>query len=294
MKNFWNSSIKKKLISHDISNKLPPSSTSYLNLPNTTFHDNVILNTSLNPNLPEFSFNSNINYPHVLDDNPDPLYLPSTPSSLTLQAGFDHHGDNDANRDYLHKLERMMIPNYSFDDTNFSLNIPVVPSVPLAQLNYFSTSYHDHDYNANQNQKQKKSHDHDHPSAFGYQPQILDNLDLLDHGHSKHEATNFMARKMKNVPSSSSTYCHVANALMVPKLCHEEIINMPPLSSTIHSGSSTTLAASQMEYSNIDTTTVILSSAASSSSSLKLSPASFVVNLGGLPPNSWPGTPNKT
>lgn len=285
MKNFWNSSIKKKLISHhEINNKLSPSSTSYLTIPNT-FHDNI-LNTSLNPN-PEF-------YPHVLDDNHDPLYVPTTPSSsLTLQAGFD-----DVNhRDYLHKLEKMMIPNYGFDENSFNL-IPVVPSVPLAQVNYFSSSYHDHDYNKIPNQKQ--SYDHDYAAAtcpaFGYQPQILDHLHPLD----KQDATNFMSRpKIKNIHSSTN-YSHDANALsplMAPKLCQEEmIINMPPLSA-IHSGSSYShdlhmpSATSQMEYPNIDASAILLSSAAASfSSPLTPSPPSFVVNLS----NSWPGTLDKT
>ncbi|KAK1358476.1 MYB transcription factor [Heracleum sosnowskyi] len=303
VKNFWNSSIKKKLISHEINNKLSPSSTSYLTIPNTSFHDNI-LNTSLNQN-PEF-------YPHVLDDNHDPLYVPTTPSSLTMPAGFDHH-NNDVNRDYLYKLEKMMVPNYGFDDNNFNL-IPVVPSVPLAQVNYFSSSYHDHDYN-NKNQNHKQSHDLDYPAstcpAFGYQPQILDHLHLLDHDHSKQDATDFMALpKMKNLHSSSTTYSHDANALSAlmvpPKLCHEEIIiDMPPLS-TIISGSSyahnlhmPSATNSQMEYSNIDASAIMLSSlqsssAASSSSPLTLSPPSFIINLSGLPSNSWSGTLDKT
>lgn len=292
MKNFWNSSIKKKLISREI-NKLSPSSTSYLTIPDTSFHDNI-LNTSLNPN-PEF-------YPdHVLDDNHGPLYVPTHPSSLSLQDGFDHHnnhGDNDANRDYLYKLEKMMIPNYGFDDNNFSL-IPALPSAPLAQANYFSSSCHDHDYNKNQNQNQSHGHD---------QPQFLDHSHLLNHDHSKQDATNFMAPpKMKNI-HLSTTYSHDANALsalMVPKLFHEDIIiNMPPLS-TIHSGSSyshdlhmPSATTSEMEYSNIDASVIMLSSlpssAASSSSPLTPSPPSFIVNLCGLSPNSWPGTLDKT
>lgn len=293
MKNFWNSSIKKKLISHEINNKLSPSSASYLTIPNTAFHENI-LNTSLIPH-PEF-------YPHVLDDNHDPLYVPTTPSSsLTLQSGFDQHNHGD----YLNKLEKMMIPNYGFDENSFNL-IPVVPSVPLAQVNYFSSSCHDHDYNKNL-QNQKQSYDHDYSAAtcpaFGYlQPQILDQLHPLDHDHSKQDATNFMARpKMKNM-HSSSTYSHDANALsgqMVPKLCHEEIIiNMPPLSSYSHDLHIPS-ATSQMEYPNIDASAIMLSSipsssAASSSSQLTPSPPSFVVNLSGLASNSWPGTLDKT
>lgn len=308
VKNFWNSSIKKKLISHDISNKLSSSCTSYLTIPNT-FHDSI-LNTSHNPN-PEFSINPNlINYPHVdLDDNHDPLYIPDTPLSLTQQDSFDHHnhGDNDMNRDYLYKLEKMISPNYGFDDSNFNL-IPGVPSLPLAQVNYIlPSSYQEHDYNENQNQNQKQSCDHDHPTAtcppFCYQPQIL------DHDHSKQDANSFMAHPKMKILHSSSAYANDANALsalMVPKLCYEEInvMNMPPLS-TIHSGSSyshdmpsppssTTIAASQMEYSNIDAASIMLaslpsSSTASSSSPLALCPPSFVVNLSGVPSNSWPG-----
>ncbi|KAF1002239.1 hypothetical protein AG4045_002248 [Apium graveolens] len=259
---------------------LSPSSTSYLTIPNTSFHDSI-LNTSLNPN-PEF-------YPHVLDDNHDPFYVPATPSSsLALQAGFD-------------KLEKMMIPNYGFDENSFNL-IPAVPSVPLAhEMNYFSSSFHDHDYNKNQNQKQSYDHDYsaDTSPAFGYlQPQILDHLHLLDQDHSKQDATNFMARpKMKNV-HSSSTYSHDANALsglMVPKLCHEETItNMPPLSSYSHDFRIPS-ATSQMEYPNIDTSAILLSSLPSSSAaSSSPSPSSFVVNLSGLATNSWPGTLDKT
>ncbi|XP_054783286.1 transcription factor MYB26-like [Prosopis cineraria] len=95
VKNFWNSSIKKKLLSHDL---LPPFSTfsDHLLLHHHHHHYNAPLETSFtssNPNLL-------LSYPH-LHLQPDQhhhhhqLYLPSTASSPIPQGlnGLDHKAD---------------------------------------------------------------------------------------------------------------------------------------------------------------------------------------------------------
>ncbi|XP_047152016.1 transcription factor MYB61-like [Vigna umbellata] len=107
VKNFWNSSIKKKLLSHDA--VIPPLATF------SDFHHSPI--TSMETFFP-FTANPNLilNFHHFTDQ----LYLPTTPSPF-LQA-FDHNNDvklgfNTYNADFLH-IQNPALPETALPSSN--------------------------------------------------------------------------------------------------------------------------------------------------------------------------------
>lgn len=312
VKNFWNSSIKKKLIiSHD---HLPSgcSTSSFPNInptttPATTFHEGFcssLLNPNPNPNFFMPNVNANDDDPQ---DHHHQLHIPTQPS-LMLQS-FDHHdGDNDhINQVKLDHMMMMMIPN---NNNNNNVNfIPIAPSVPILSLDSSSSSY-----------------DHHPPTCplLGYQSQN----DLLLHHHQnlldlKQEDNNLMIRPNTTHDDDNEDE---GSLMMVPKLCDYEMIKgnimvdscsnymavdnvaqeidepIISVSSTVANfprGSSyphghrvhVPTSDNQMEYNDVINDAAIMltssSSSSSSPSSTSMSPLSFVMNLSGIPTNCW-------
>ncbi|KAK9281781.1 hypothetical protein L1049_004687 [Liquidambar formosana] len=114
VKNFWNSSIKKKLISHGVPT-FPPD------IPNPTsgcYDEGFLISLSANPNL-------------ILSSaQQDQVYLP-TPTVPLLQAGFGH---SDL------KMEEMI--NYNVDLVHFPPPIPQPPNPSSYDPIYSSLPYH--------------------------------------------------------------------------------------------------------------------------------------------------------
>ncbi|XVF26979.1 hypothetical protein REPUB_Repub14bG0067100 [Reevesia pubescens] len=256
VKNFWNSSIKKKLISHDV-----PALASFADVHNSTPPEEAgFISLNANPNL-------------ILSAQQDQLYL--SPAAPVLQSFDFKPNPNNYNIDLVHHhfpLTPMLPPpsnTSSFD-----------PSWPLP----FVTSQHDLDHHQNQE---------DHVQFFSNE--VVQNF-VSDKLINPTTAVNPYDHPLMAAPPTVSKLCEILEGNVCNNMPQTSVSleNIDPVVSRLSScfpisaGSSYAhdmqVATSQMEY--IDTIITSMPSSSSSSSLSALSSGQYITNPN-LPSSSW-------